>query len=84
MKTQLNKIFNLEQSLQAIIQRLKISKQKTIDPTPFEAHLGRKCSTPISHITTKSKNKNLHLKKIIQHYLDEDTIPGGSYLTEEQ
>ena len=31
LKTQLNKKFNLEHSLYAIIQRLRISKQKTID-----------------------------------------------------
>ena len=41
MKTQLNKKFNLEHSLYAIIQRLRISKQKTIDITPFEAHESR-------------------------------------------
>ena len=53
MKTQLNKKFNLEQSLLAILQRLRISKQKKIDITPFEAHFGRKRNTPISNITTK-------------------------------
>ena len=53
MKTLLNKKFNLELSLKAITQRLRISKQKTIDITPFEAHLGRKCKTPISNITNK-------------------------------
>ena len=84
VKTQLNKKFNLEQSLHAIIQRLRISKQKTIDITPFEAHFGEKCNTPISNITTKPNNKNLYYNKIIKQYLDEDTIPGRSYLTEEQ
>ena len=43
MKSQLNKKFNLENSLKAIIQRLKISKQKTITITLFEADFGRKC-----------------------------------------
>ena len=84
MKSQLNKKFNLENSFKAIIQRLRISKQKTIDITPFEAHLGRKCNTPISNITTKSNSKNLNYNAIITHYLDEDTIPGRSYLSEEQ
>ena len=84
MKTQLNKKFNLENSLYAIIQRLRISKQKTIDITPFEAHFGRKRNTPISNITTKPNNKNLIYNKTIKHYLDEDKIPGHSYLTEEQ
>ena len=84
MKTKLNKKFNLEHSLHAIIQRLRISKQKTIDITPFEEHFGRTCNTPISNITTKPNNKNLNYNKIIRHYLDEDTIPGQSYLREEQ
>ena len=84
MKTQLNKKFNLEHSLYAIIQRVRISKQKKIDITPFEAHLGRKSKRPISNITTKPNNKNLNYNKIIKHYLHEVTIPGRSYLTEEQ
>ena len=83
MKTKLNKKFNLEDSLHAIIERLRISKQKTIDITPFEAYFRRKCNTPISNITTKS-NKNLKYIKIVKQYLDEDTITGRSYLTEEQ
>ena len=84
MKLQLNKKFNLKQSLHAIIQRLRTSQQKTRDITPFEAHFVRKCNTPISNITTKPNNKNLNYNKIIKHYFDEDTMPGRSYLTEEQ
>ena len=84
MKSQLNKKFNLENSLKAIIQRLRISKQKTITITPFEAHFGRKCNTPISNITSKSDSKNLNYNAIINYYLDEDTIPGRSYLTDEE
>ena len=84
MKSQLNKKFNLETSLKAIIQRLRISKQKTINIAPFEAHFGRNCNTPISNFTIKSDSKNLNYNAIINYYLDEDTIPGRSYLTEEQ
>ena len=84
MKSQLNKKFNLESSLKAIIQRLRISKQKTINTTPFEAHFRRKCNTPISNITTKPNSKNLNYNAILNYYLDEDTIPGRSYLSEEQ
>ena len=84
MKLQLNKKFNLKQSPHAIIQRLRTSQEKTKDITPFEAHFGRKCNTPISNITIKPNNKNLNCNKIIKQYLDEDTMPGRSYLTEEQ
>ena len=84
MKSQLNKKFNLENSLKAIIQRLRISKQKTINTTPFEAHFGRKCNTSISKITTKPNSKNLNYNAKLNYYLDEDTIPGRSYLSEEQ
>ena len=84
MKSQLNKKFDLENSLNAIIQQLRISKQKTINTTPFEAHFGRKCNTPISNITTKSNSKNLDYNAVIKYYLDEDTIQGRSYLSEEQ
>ena len=84
MKSQLNKKFDLENSLKAIIQRLRISKRKTINTTLFEAHFGRKCNTPISIITTKSNSRNLNYNAIIKYYLDEDTILGRSYLSEEQ
>ena len=84
MKSQLNKKFILENSLKALIQRLRISKQKTINTTPFEAHFGRICNTPILNITTKSDSENLNYNAIIEYYLDEDTIPGQSYLSEEQ
>ena len=84
MKSQLNKKFNLENSLKAIIQRLRISKQKPINTTPFEKHFGRKCNTPISNITTKSNSKNLNFNAKIKYYLYEDTIPRRSYLSEEQ
>ena len=78
----IKKKFNLENSLKAIIQRLRISKQKTIITTPFEAHFGRKCNTPISNITTKPNRKNYNA--ILNYYLDEKTIPGRSYMSEEQ
>ena len=67
MKSQLNKKFDLENSLAAIIQRLRISKQKTINTTPFEAHFGMKCNTPISNITTTSNSKNLNYNAIIKY-----------------
>ena len=84
MKSQLNQQFDLKNSLKAIIQRIRTSKQKTINTTPFETHFGWKCNTPISNITTASNSKNLNYNTIIKNYLDKDTIPVRSYLSEEQ
>ena len=84
MKTQLNKKLILETSLYTVVQRLRISKQKTIDITPIGKNFGRKCNTPSSNITTKSDEKNLNYKKLIKHCLDENRTPGRAYLTEEQ
>ena len=61
----LNKKFYLERTIHAIIQRLRIPKQKTTKITPFEAHLGRQCYTPISKFTIETNNKNLKYNKII-------------------
>ena len=53
MKAHLNEKNYLEQSIHAIIQQLRISKQKTTKITPFEAHYVRRYDTPLSNITTK-------------------------------
>ena len=55
MKVHPNKKFNLELSIHATIQRIKISKQKTTKFSPYEAHFARRCNTPISNITKKKK-----------------------------
>ena len=60
MKAHVNKNFNLEQSIQAVIQRLRLSKQKTIKITPFEAQFGKQFNTAISNITTKSNSENVN------------------------
>ena len=82
MKAHLNKKFNLNQSIHAIIQRIRISKQKTIEITPFEAHFVRQYNTQTSNITTKSNNKNINYNKTIKQYLDEHTIPGRQAMGE--
>ena len=84
MRVHLSKKFTLEQSIHALIQGIRISKQKTTKNSHFEAHFGRRCNTPISNITTKTNNKNLNYKEIIKFSLDEDNIPGRLYLTDAQ
>ena len=80
----IQKNFCLEHSLHAIIQRLRISKQKTTKYSLFVAHIGRPFNTPISNVTTQSSNKRLKYNRRIKRYIDEDTIPGRSYLTDAQ
>ena len=53
---------------------MRICKQKTTKISPFEAHFGRKPNTPLNVITTKPKLSNLSYEKIVNHYLDEDTV----------
>ena len=84
MRVHLSKKFILEQSINALIQGIRKSKQKTKKISNFEAHFGRRCNTPISNITTKSNKKNLNYKEIIKFYLDEDKISGRLYFTDAQ
>ena len=79
-----NKKFNREHAIHAIIQKLRITNQKTTNITPFEAHFGRQFNTPVSNITKKSNSKDLIYNKITKYYLDKDTIHGRSYFTDEQ
>ena len=62
----------------------EIGKNLKVNTTPFDAHFGRKCNKLISNITTKPNSKNLSYNALLNYYLDEDTIPGRSYLSEEQ
>ena len=83
MKAHLNKIFKLQHSIHAIIHKLRITKQETTNVTPFEAHFARKCNTALSNLATISNSKNLNYRKV-KYYLDEDTIPGRTYLSDEE
>ena len=58
----------------------RISKQKTSNVTPFQAHFGRKPNTPLSNINTIPKSSILSCENILHHYLDADTVPVEDYL----
>ena len=66
--------FHVRHAIKIIIHQLRICKQKTTKISPFEAQFGQKPNTPLSVITTKPKWSNLSYKKIVKHYLDEDTV----------
>ena len=57
MKAHINETFYLQHAIHAIILKLRTSKQKATNITPFEAHFDRKCNTPASKIATKSYSK---------------------------
>ena len=77
-----NNKFKIEEALKSIVYQLQISKQKTTNVTPFQAHFGRKPNTPLSNISTIPKSSDLSYENILHHYLDADTVPVEDYLDE--
>ena len=66
--------FTLKASINSIIYQLRICRQKTINISPFEAHFGRKANTPLSNISTKPDPNSLTYKRILNKYLDLETL----------
>ena len=77
-----NKTFTIKEAIKSIVYQLRICKQKTTNVTTFQAHFGRKPSTPLSNISTVPKSSNLSYENILHHYLDADTVPMKDYLDE--
>ena len=46
--------------------------------------MSKKCNTPKYNIATKLSSTNLIYNNIFKYYLDDDKIPGRSYLTDDQ
>ena len=51
--------------------------------TPYEVNFGGKHNIAASNITTKPESNHLSNEWKIKYYLDEDTILGRSYLTDD-
>ena len=66
--------FTIKAALKSIIYQLRICKQKTTKLSPFESHFGRKANTPLSNINTKPNSSDLSYEKILNHFLDEETV----------
>ena len=64
--------FTIKAALKSYIYQLRICK--TTKLPPFESHFGRKANTPLSNITTQPKSSDLSYEKILNHYLDEETV----------
>ena len=80
MKTENKDSFSTSKAIKQLISDLRITRQKTTQITPFEAHFGRLVNTPLRNISTCPSSLNLTYEKIINHYLDADTIPVAKYL----
>ena len=75
--------FTIKAALKSIIYQLRICKHKTTKLSPFESHFGRKANTPLSNISTQPKSSDLSYEKILNHYLDEETVTPNELLPED-
>ena len=75
--------FTIKAALKSIIYQLRICKHKTTKLSPFESHFGHKANTPLRNISTQPKSSDLSYDKILNHYLDEETLTPNELLPEE-
>ena len=83
IKTAAQKQFNLKASISSIIYQLRICRQKTINISPFEAPFGRKANTPLSNISTEPDPNSLTYKRLLNKYLDLETVRWEELFSEE-
>ena len=75
MKAENKDTFSTSKAIKQRVSTLLLTKQKTTEITPFEAHFGRPANTPLRNISNTPSSLNLTYEKIINHYLDADTVP---------
>ena len=80
MKAENKDTISTSKAIKQIVSDLRLSKQKTTKITPFETHFGRPANTPLRNISTLPSSLNLTYEKIINHYLDADTVPADDFL----
>ena len=66
-----------------IIENIRLIPNTTTKITPFEAHFGRKPSTEISNITTKTSHNNLTHKNLTKYCLDKKLLKQNALTVEE-
>ena len=49
----------------------------------FESHFGRQANTPLSNISTKPHSSDLSYEKILNRYLDEETVTPNELLPDD-
>ena len=82
MKAENTETFSTSIAIKQNTSDLRLTKQKTTKITPSEAHFGRLAKNPLKNICTVSSSLNLIYEKIINHYLDADTVPAEDFLEE--
>ena len=82
MKAEIKETFSNSIAIKQIISDLRLTKQKTSKITPFGTHFGCPANTPLKNISTVPSSLNLSYEKIIDHYLDADTVPAEDFLDE--
>ena len=80
MKAENKDAFSTSQVIKLLVSALRSTKQKTTKITPFEAHFGSSANTPLRNISTTPSSLNLTCEKIINHYLDANTVPADDFL----
>ena len=74
IKTAAQNQFKLKASINSIIYQLRISREKTMNISPFENHFGRKANILSCNISTEPDLSSLTYKRILNNYLDMDTV----------
>ena len=82
-KTAARNQFNLKTSINSIIYQLRICRQKTINISPFEAHFGKKANTSLVNISTEPDPSSLTYKRILNKYLDMETVRWEELISKE-
>ena len=83
IKTAAQNQFKFKASINSIIYQLRICRQKTINISPFEAHFGRKTNSPLGNILTEPDPNSLTYERILNKYLDLETVRSEELISEE-
>ena len=73
----------MKASINSINYQLRICRPKTINISAFEAHFGRKANNPLSNIPTAPDPNSLTYKRILNKYLDLETVRWDELISEE-
>ena len=75
--------FTIKAAFKSTPYQLRTCKHKTTKISSFESHFGRKANTPLSNISTKPSSSDLSYEKILNHYLDDETVTPNELLPED-